>query len=101
MEGEIDLIGILFVHGIRLPPSSIVIIIVVSEKRGRVVAASTNFARFLLHARLLTEFDWTLLATRVGRLHQHVESRVFERRYASLKHVPLGQRYFSLDATFI
>lgn len=88
MEGEIDLIGVFdaFVHGVRLPPGSIVIIIVVGEERVRVIAASANFARLLLHTRLLTELDGTVLAARIRRLHQHVESCVFERWYTSLKH---------------
>lgn len=88
MEGEIDLVRILdaFVHGVWLPPGSIVIIIVVGEERGRVVAASADFAWLLLHTRLLAELDGTVLAARVRRLHQHVESSVFERRYTSLKY---------------
>lgn len=88
MKGEIDLIRIFdaFVHGVRLPPSGIVIIIMISEEGSWVIATPTNFAWLLLYTRLLAEFDRMVLAACVGCLHQNVKSRVFERRYASLKY---------------
>jgi hypothetical protein len=92
VEGEVDLVWVLdgLVHGLRLPPRLVLVVVEVCEVGRRVCLRSRAVAHLtrLLGAgrtRLHTELCRTLFAASVSGLYEDIEGRVLEPRNTSLR----------------